>query len=231
MGSPSFSEEPLDQLRQAFAQWRSDAGAPPSPKSEIPPSAGQSPHADRNEPATDPFVDGTDSSSVSPARIIEAILFVGHTENRPLSARLIAATLRGMTPWEVDHCIAELNQEYASEGRPYHIIATGDGYELALHATYDGLRQRFFGRLRRTRLSQAAIDILAIVAYKQPIDRQQIDSLRGRPSGPLLTQLVRRQLLRVERNSSRNLVYQTTERFLDLFQLDSLDELPRDVIG
>jgi segregation and condensation protein B len=87
----------------------------------------------------------------------------------------------------------------------------------------------FYGRVKEAKLSQAAIDVLAVVAYNQPLTRPEIDRLRNAASASLLSQLVRRGLLRVERpdQKPREPIYYTTERFLELFHLQSLDELPR----
>jgi segregation and condensation protein B len=91
------------------------------------------------------------------------------------------------------------------------------------------LRDRFYGRVRDARLSRAAVDVLAIVAYRQPVTARQIAELRGRPSGRLLAQLVRRRLLRVHRPAGPRAPaeYQTADRFLELFGLGSVDDLPQ----
>jgi len=89
------------------------------------------------------------------------------------------------------------------------------------------VRNKFYGRVREAKLSQAAIDTLAIVAYRQPLTSETVSQLRGTLSGHLLTQLVRRQLLTAERlEDSRRMQYRTTDRFLELFGLESLEELP-----
>jgi segregation and condensation protein B len=83
--------------------------------------------------------------------------------------------------------------------------------------------------MRRVRLSQASIDTLSLVAYRQPISREDIDRLRGTKSSAILNQLVRRQLLHIERppDKPRQAFYTTTERFLELLGLESLDDLPQ----
>ena len=125
--------------------------------------------------------------------------------------------------------MAELNRRYDADGAPYHIVGEGDGYRLALRDEFHPLRNRFYGRIREARLSQAAIDVLALVAYQQPITGEQIRRLRGRPSSHVLAHLVRRGLLRIERPepNRRTPHYYTTDRFLRLFNLASLDDLPR----
>jgi segregation and condensation protein B len=174
---------------------------------------------------------GEDESTceVTPKRILEAILFVGHPANEPLGSERIAGLMRGVQPREIDDMVEELNAEYAEEGAPYAIVSVGYGYQLALRTEFASLRESFYGRVREAKLSQTAIDVLAVVAYQQPITQEKIDQLRGKPSGALLSQLVRRDLLAIERSADKKVkpLYRTTERFLDLFGLDDLTELPR----
>jgi segregation and condensation protein B len=166
---------------------------------------------------------------LSPRSIVEAILFVGHPENQPLSSRLIAALMRGVHPAEVDELIEELNASYAADGAPYEIVFQERGYLMQLRPEFDRLRNKFQARIREARLSQAAIEVLALVAYNQPVSRQRVDQLRGKASGPILAQLVRRDLLSVQRDASasRAVCYRTTDRFLDVFGLNDLADLPQ----
>ena len=122
-----------------------------------------------------------------------------------------------------------MNRRYAARGAPYRIVGEGDGYRLTLRREFHPLRNRFYGRIREARLSQAAIDVLALVAYQQPITGEKIGRLRGKPSSHVLAHLVRRGLLRIERPDPKRRTphYYTTDRFLRLFNLQSLDDLPR----
>jgi len=167
--------------------------------------------------------------ALSPRSIVEAMLFVGHPQNEPLRSDYVASLMRGVLPHEIDQLVEELNDCYREHQHPFRIVADGTGYRLNLLPEYAGLRDVFWGRVREARLSQAAVDILAIVAYQQGLTRERIDQLRGRPSSAILSQLVRRQLLRMERpqQTPRTPCYFTTDRFLDLFGLSSVDELPR----
>jgi segregation and condensation protein B len=166
---------------------------------------------------------------VTPHMILEAMLFVGDPHNRPVSPRQAAARLRGVSPREVETMVDELNEKYRQNGCPYTIESSGEGYRLVLREQFASVRERFYGRIREARLSQAAIDVLALVAYEQPISRPRVDEIRGKPSGALLSQLVRRQLLRIERTDTKPRItrYFTTPRFLDLFGLENVDDLPR----
>jgi|SRR5262245_28211835 len=165
---------------------------------------------------------------VTPRGIVEAILFVGHPTGEPLTSERIAGLMRGVQPAEIDTMVEALNTEYAAAEAPYSIVRADAGYQLVLRPEFGPLRDVFYGRIREARLSQAAIDVLAIVAYHQPIAADQIDRLRGKPSGTILVQLVRRELLAVLRPPERKAKtqYRTTGRFLELFGLTDLKELP-----
>ncbi|HEX5443456.1 MAG TPA: SMC-Scp complex subunit ScpB, partial [Pirellulales bacterium] len=160
---------------------------------------------------------------------LEAMLFVGSSDNQPLAGERVAGLMRGVRPAEIDDLVRELNEQYRAGGCPYQIISEAGGYRLVLAEAYQRLRDKFYGRTRQTRLSPAAIEILSIVAYKGPQTAEEVGRVRGRPCGTLLSQLVRRQLLAVVRDATapRTVRYQTTPRFLQLFGLASLDDLPR----
>ena len=172
---------------------------------------------------------GEDPCPVTPKSILEAMLFVGHPANEPLASERIAALMRGVTPGEIDELVGELNAQYAAENCPYSIVSVELGYCLTLRPEFHALRDAFYRRIREARLSQSAIDVLAIVAYQQPITQQQIDRLRGKPSGSIVSQLVRRDLLTLQwpREPKSKPLLRTTDRFLDLFDLDQLSDLPR----
>lgn len=137
--------------------------------------------------------------------------------------------MRGVSPREIDELVRELNEAYEVEACPYHIVSVGAGYSMQLRPEFARLRDKFYGRVREAKLSQPAIDVLAMVAYRQPISRDAISNLRGQSSGAVLSQLVRRELLRIERaeENPRTPLYYTTDRFLDLFGMTGIDELPQ----
>ena len=172
------------------------------------------------------------ASTAAPApqpieRIVEALLFVG---GAPLTPDRACETIRGLAAAQFLQAIDALNRTYRREGRPYAIQARNSGYVLALRPRFREVVERMHGGQREARLSPAAIDALALVAYRQPITKLDIDGLRGTESGALLRQLVRRGLVAVvQRGDSRRreVSYGTTQRFLDLIRLRSLDDLPR----
>jgi segregation and condensation protein B len=222
----------IEELGQAFAEMMQSGSDPYEPAKDAETLAEGPPAVARQEP-----VDEGDASSashdeaceISPRTILEAMLFVGHPHNEPLLAATVASMMRGVLPEEIDELVLELNEEYAADGAPYTIASLGAGYHLQLRSEFAPLHDKLLGRVREAKLSQAAIDILAVVAYQQPVTRAQIDKLRGKPAGAMLGQLVRRDLLRMERpdKKPRDPAYYTTDRFLSLFGLSSLDDLPR----
>jgi segregation and condensation protein B len=166
------------------------------------------------------------STAPPPLRIIEALLFVG---GAPLTPEHACQALRALTAEQFKDIIDTLNHDYRRQGRPYRIQLREHGYELTLQPRYHGLAERLYGSTREARLSPAALDVLALVAYRQPVTREEVESLRGGDSAGVLRQLVRLGLIAVQRGeaSPREVVYSTTGRFLALFQLRTLDELPR----
>jgi segregation and condensation protein B len=216
----------LDELGQAYAALLNRGADPyPQPESAVAPN----PSAAATESLVDQGPPDEAPCEVTPKSILEAILFVGHPTSEPLTSERIAALMRGVQPREIDDMVEELRAEYASEGRPYSIASMDAGYRVTLQPQFAALRDAFYGRIREARLSQSAIDVLAIVAYQQPVGMEVIDRLRGKPSGAILSQLVRRDLLLLERSANKKVkpAYRTTERFLDLFDLDQLADLPR----
>ncbi|MEN6458762.1 MAG: SMC-Scp complex subunit ScpB [Thermoguttaceae bacterium] len=244
---PPFEQPPqsisLDELAQAFAQVMGvEPRRPEEPAVEkaaddqpgtVPlESARESERtvdAATGEPQYAPLASEEDNCPVNPRTILEAMLFVGDGNNQPLTPARAAELMRDVAVDEIPSLVDELNRRYDAEGAAYRIVGEGDGYRLSLRDEYESLRDRFYGRIREARLSQAAVDVLALVAYQQPITSEKVGHLRGKPSSHVLSQLVRRGLLRIERpeSSRRTAHYRTTDRFLQLFHLDSLGDLPR----
>jgi len=168
-----------------------------------------------------------DQVAITPERIVESILFVGTSDNDPISGRLLASLMRGVSPDEIDTYVDRLNQSYEADQAAYRIIKEVLGYKMILSKQYVPVRNRFYGQIKEARLSQSIIDTLSIVAYHQPITKAKIDDLMGKSNGANINQLVRRDLLKIERSDDKKKYYKTTERFLDLFGIDSVDDLPQ----
>jgi len=211
-------------------------GEPPGAEMPVDPPAAA--HATEVKPAAGPrLAKGTgrsvqDSSkqslNLSPAQVIEAALFVG---GGPLTARKICGFLRGsFETKDVEQTIDDLNDAYVAQARPYEIRLGDGGYRLELRPEYDRLRHRVYGSgPREVRLSQDVLEVLALVAYLQPISEKEIEGHGKQNAGNLLRQLLRRDLVAFERGPGgrKDVQYHTTARFLSVFGLGSLDELPQ----
>jgi segregation and condensation protein B len=207
--SPAQSRFSLDGLSAAFA--RLTGAAPPDAE-------------DTAEPPTESSAD----EAVTPRMIVEGMLFVGRADGRPMTSRELAAHIRDVSPQEVEALVDQLNELYRESGSSYEIVSHAAGFAMQLRTEYDPVRQRFAGKVREAKLSLSAIEVLSVVAYRQPVSSEEVGRLRGKTSQSLLGQLVRRGLLALERpdESPRTPVYHTTERFNRLFGIATLEDLP-----
>jgi segregation and condensation protein B len=241
--SSEEQEVSLDELGRAFAEAMSGRDGSPGPADDMEESGdgvGQGAGPDGGGTAVEGPVDeaataGTEATEdddpveISPRTILEAMLFVGNQDNEPLTVARAVELMRGVEPAEIPDLVDQLNRRYAANACPYQIVSEAGGYRLVLRKAFDAVRMQFYGKAREARLSQAAIDVLAIVAYRQPLTAEEVNKLRGTPSGHVLSQLVRRRLLRIERPEGKRKrgLYHVTERFLELFGLESLEDLPQ----
>jgi len=225
----------LEELSRAYASAMGARGEHVVPSSGSIPVEGQHGEAEAEVdaeldlPPADQTGPDDDPCPISPESIFEAMLFVGDRGNEPLTPAKAAGLMRGVEPSEIPPLVDKLNRRYEAAGCPYRITGEGPGYRLVLSRRFDWLRNKLYGRVREAQLSQAAIDVLAILAYRQPLTAEEVSRLRGTASGHILSQLVHRRLVGVERSSGprRAARYSTTERFLELFGLEAVEELPQ----
>jgi segregation and condensation protein B len=173
--------------------------------------------------------DQDESWPVTAAGIVEAVLMVGRPDGAAITATEIAGLMRGVTESDVDHLIAELNGEYLTHDRALRIVSVGGGYRMQLAEDLNSIAEAFFGPARQIRLSQSAVDCLALVGYQPGIHRDQLDEQLGKSCGPVLNQLVRRRLLEMRRQKTAGKTtvrYYPTDRLLKLVGLQSFDDLP-----
>ena len=160
-------------------------------------------------------------------QITEALLFAAH---EPLTARRMADIIEGVGVAEVRKAIEELKALYDEQARAFQVHEIAGGYQLFSRPEY----RKYVQKLRRTRgdgrLTQAALETLAIVAWKQPIIRADIEAIRGVQSGEMLRHLAERGLVKIVGRLDvigRPLLYGTTKKFLQHFGLKSLKEMPK----
>ena len=167
-------------------------------------------------------------AAVTPLQILEALLFVG---GEPLTTRKLSNVLRGEFSAEyIETLLDELNSLYSRQGRPYEIRLGDGGYRLTLREDFERIRRKAFGLgPKEVKLSQESIELLAIIAYHQPLTAAAIEELGKPGSAGVLRQLLRRELIAVERTPEkpREVTYRTTPRFLSLFGIRNLSDLPR----
>jgi segregation and condensation protein B len=180
--------------------------------------------SDRGDP-----IGGEDVSegSVTPKEILEALLFIA---DEPLSARRLAAFLEGATAAVVDDLIAELNADYLRERRAFEVQPIAGGYRVVTRPAFAHWIRQLQASAAVPRLSQAALETLAIIAYKQPVTRAELEAIRGVSVDGVLRTLVERELVTIAGRAEglgRPLLYGTTAHFLEYFGLSGLEALPR----
>lgn len=158
-------------------------------------------------------------------RAVEAVLMVAE---QPVEPGLLAQLLE-VTPARVEEMCAELAASYDAEERGFALVRVAGGYRFQSHPDLAAYVERFALEGQSARLSAAALETLAIVAYKQPVSRAQITAIRGvNVDGVVRTLTQRGYVEEVARDPGpgQAALYGTTRRFLERLGLDSLDELP-----
>ena len=167
---------------------------------------------------------GTPSRSLE--LIIEALLFAS---DRPISERDIASWLQDARLPEIRAALARLKDRYEEMNRSFTLREVGRGFQFRTRPGYAPYVLTMF-KASPSRLSRAALETLAIVAYKQPVLRQEIERLRGVDVGGILRSLMEKGLVKIMGRKNlpgRPLIYGTTRKFLEVFDLKDLDSLPR----
>lgn len=227
-GEEEFGEFSLDDIGAAYA--RAAAAHDPETFAAPEPPPESDPDDESNSDVPADAADDPDEP-VHPEGIIEAALFVGHPDNDTMSAARLASLMRDVTEEEVVEMIASLNQSYKDAEQALRIVEDENGYRMTIAPSVEIVRQSFLGKVREARLSQSAVEVLSLVAYQPGVTAQTVQDQRGRESGTLLNQLVRRRLLEMKRETPKDggrkvPHYYPTERFLTLFGLESLEDLP-----
>ena len=158
---------------------------------------------------------------------IEALIMVSP---EPLPTRRITKVIDDMTPAKVSRAVADLNTGYADTGSSFRIREIAGGYQYYILPEYEGVVETLFARRRKVRLSRAALECVAIVAYRQPTTKTDIEHIRGVASDGVLRTLLEKGLIAITGRSDsvgKPLQYGTTDEFLKFFGLASLDDLPK----
>lgn len=180
------------------------------------------------------------SNPMTLAKVVEALLF---SAQKPLAAGEIFAAIRGagaeddLQPNEfakirdadVAAALEQLKIEYIQQERAFQLVEKADGWQLVTDPTYGAWVRQLFPGPKPARLSAPALETLAIIAYRQPITRADVEAVRGVTIDGVLQTLMERGLVKISGRAEipgRPLLYETTQFFLEHFGLRNLDELP-----
>ncbi len=162
---------------------------------------------------------------MDPKRIIEGLLFTSH---EPLSLERIQSLVEGMDKTALRACIQELSREYQDWDRAFRLVEVAGGYQLrTLPELAPWLRK--LKRQSAPRLSQASMETLAVIAYRQPVTRAEVEYIRGVDSGAVFRGLMEKGFIRIlgrKDGPGRALLYGTSKKFLEIFGLKDLSSLP-----
>lgn len=178
--------------------------------------------------------------TLSPAELAPTIEAVLLTLDKPITAGRLAVGL-GLVKGDADgeslrpapaairEAVDLLNAQYQSTGRSFRIEQVAGGYRVMTIAPLAGAVAAFHGRRERHALSRAAVETLAIIAYKQPLTRATLEAIRGVACGEVLRSLIERRLITITGRADelgRPMLYGTTKKFLEAFGLAGLKDLP-----
>jgi segregation and condensation protein B len=181
-------------------------------------TAGEQPQTPEAEPE--------DQTPLDP-HLLEALLFSTH---HPLTPQRLAELLETKSQKSLKSAIQDLNKQYEETGRTFRIEQVAGGYQLLSLPEYGDILKRLHQKESDARLSKAALETLAIIAYKQPILRADVEAIRGVACGETIRSLMEKHLVNIAGRAEepgRPILYGTTKRFLQLFGLNSLKDLPQ----
>jgi segregation and condensation protein B len=173
--------------------------------------------------------DGADASALPDVNLaaLEALLLSTH---HPLTAGRIAEQLDLPSTKPIRKAIKALNEVYASTGRSFRVEQVAGGFQILTLPEFGELLKKFHQKEVDAKLTKAAIETLAIIAYKQPILRADVESIRGVACGETIRSLMEKHLVKIAGRAEepgRPILYGTTKRFLELFGLNSTKDLPQ----
>ncbi len=167
------------------------------------------------------------AEGVDPASL-EALLFSTH---HPLTAVRLAELLQIPSAKPIRAALKHLNDQYEQTGRSFRIEQVAGGFQLLTLPVHGELLKRLHQKEADAKLTRAAIETLAIIAYKQPVLRVDVEAIRGVACGETIRSLMEKHLVKIGGRAElpgRPILYGTTKRFLELFGLNTLRDLPKD---
>ena len=171
--------------------------------------------------------DASTDSPVVDLASLEALLFSTH---HPLTAGRLAELLELESTKYVRAAIRDLNKQYEAGSRSFRIEQVAGGYQMLTLPAYAAVIKKHQAKEADAKLTKAALESLAIIAYKQPILRADVEAIRGVACGETIRSLMEKHLVKIAGRAEvpgRPILYGTTKRFLEVFGLNSLKDLPK----
>lgn len=205
------------------------------PADETEPKAPEQADAAAAEPEPDDAEDDTEEQDTeTPAdfeatleTVIEAVLFAS---DAPLSPKRLVDIAEAGAVKDVNACVKALNKKYRDSGRAFRIEKISGGYQMMTLSAFNSWISKLIKVRSDNKLTPAGLEALAIVAYKQPIIRADIEAIRGVASGEILRNLMYKGMVKIVGRAEvigRPMLYGTTKKFLDVFGLNTLKDLPK----
>lgn len=161
-------------------------------------------------------------------QILEGLLFLSGDEGLSME-QMEDVFKEEQTKQDLEKLLDEMMQEYIQEDRGFELVCFGGIYKLVSKAEIHPYAEKLFSKIHVATLSNAAMETLAIIAYKQPITRAEVEEIRGVNCDMMVRKLMARNLIKECGRSDapgRPFLYEVTEEFMDTFKLESLKELP-----
>jgi segregation and condensation protein B len=216
----------VEESEQLSTDEAVDAPDTPTERDTLEAQDGPVESAESQEPAEEAEEENVEEVSIDVA-ILEALLFSTH---HPLTGQRLAELLETKSQKSIRTAVVELNKLYQDSGRTFRVEQVAGGYQLLSLPEYGDILKRLHQREADSKLSKAALETLAIIAYKQPILRADVEAIRGVACGETIRSLMEKHLVNIAGRAEepgRPILYGTTKRFLQLFGLNNLKDLPQ----
>jgi len=226
----SFEEQELKDLAEQDREidLEGDWEDSPAEPSDAEPSAEQpEENPDQDEEIAEDETIESDQPEITPIQVVEAVLFAG---DEPVTPKKLAEIVGAGGVKEIKEHIEQLNQKYEQMNCAFRIETIAGGYLMLTQSAFNVWLRKLLKVRSESKLTPASLETLAIIAYKQPIMRVEVEAVRGVGCGEMIRQLCEKQMVKIVGRAEelgRPLLYGTTRKFLEVFGLSSLKDLPQ----
>ncbi len=160
-------------------------------------------------------------------QIVETLIFASDV---PISADQIKQLVVDAPADDIQKAVDELNVEYRNSNRTFHIVHIAGGYQMVTHESYAAWVKKLFQGRIKTKLSQAAMEALSVIAFRQPVSKTEMEAIRGVNCDGVVRTLLERKLVTISgrgEGPGKPLLYKTTKEFLRYFGVNDISDLPK----